>query len=54
MKLCFALSSVESWRNTDTNFDSDLFYNNIITWFEHPKNEEAKERVQETLLQWNR
>ena len=54
MKLRFALSSVESWRNTDANFDSDLFYNNIVSWFEHPKGDQAKARVQKALLWWNR
>lgn len=54
MKLRFALSSVSSWRNTDANFNSDLFYNNIVTWFDFPRNEAAKARVDETLLWWNR
>ena len=54
MKLRFALSSVKSWRNTDANFDNDLFYNNVVIWFEHPKNDEVKARVKETLLWWNR
>ena len=54
MKLRFALSSVSSWRNTDANFNSDLFYNNIIAWFECPGDEAAKTRVEKTLLWWNK
>ena len=50
MKLRFTLSSVSSWRNTDANFNSDLFYNNIIAWFECPGDEAAKTRVEKTLL----
>lgn len=54
LKLRFALSSVGTWRNNDANFKNDLFYYNIVHWFECPKDEEAKARVQQTLLWWNR
>ncbi|KAI9573734.1 hypothetical protein HD554DRAFT_2012101 [Boletus coccyginus] len=52
-QLHFALSSVRTWCNNDANFENDLFYYNIVHWFKCPKDEEAKARVQWTLLWWN-
>ncbi|KAI6140546.1 hypothetical protein BKA82DRAFT_3939797, partial [Pisolithus tinctorius] len=36
VQLRFTLSSCESWRIKDEDFDYEVFYQNIIDYFEHP------------------
>ncbi|KAF8836002.1 hypothetical protein BDN67DRAFT_911956 [Paxillus ammoniavirescens] len=52
--LHFALSCVNSWRNTDGDFDYTEFYNNIVNFFEVVPGSEAKKRVHALLAWWNR
>ncbi|KAI6154852.1 hypothetical protein BKA82DRAFT_3967788 [Pisolithus tinctorius] len=52
--LRFALSSCESWRIKDEDFDYEVFYQNIIDYFEHPGSPERQKEIDTLLLLWNR
>jgi len=54
VQLRFALSNCRTWRTHDGNFDHQQFYDNIVNWFERPRDSNAKVRVDEVLLWWNR
>ncbi|KIJ64997.1 hypothetical protein HYDPIDRAFT_110896 [Hydnomerulius pinastri MD-312] len=54
VQLRFALSSVNSWRNTDGDFDYQQFYYNIIAFFEVTPGTLAKKRVDALLAWWTR
>lgn len=54
VQLRFALSSCTSWRVIDEDFDYEVFYNNILTFFEDCHTEWDKAEVAELLLWWNR
>jgi len=38
-KVRFALSSSSSWELKDDSFDYEIFYHNIVDWFECPKSQ---------------
>ncbi|KAN0073663.1 hypothetical protein V8E55_012140 [Tylopilus felleus] len=52
-QLRFALSSATTWNLQDDNFDYEVFYNNIVDWFEQPSQVRARE-IEMILLWWNR
>ncbi|KAG2123040.1 hypothetical protein BD769DRAFT_1359952 [Suillus cothurnatus] len=56
VKTCirFALSNVTSWRTVDGDFDYQMFWNNIVDFFESPPGPVARARVQELLEWWTR
>ncbi|KAG1721680.1 hypothetical protein EDD22DRAFT_790626 [Suillus occidentalis] len=53
VKTCvrFALSSVSSWRTVDGDFDYEVFWNNIVDFFEDVPGPVARRRV-DKLLEW--
>ena len=53
-KLRFALSSCNSWRIIDEDFDYAKFYNNITTFFEDVHTTQDKKAISKLLLWWNR
>ncbi|KIM70500.1 hypothetical protein SCLCIDRAFT_101205, partial [Scleroderma citrinum Foug A] len=53
VQLWFALSSCNSWRIVDDDFDYDQFYNNIITFFENVHTTQEKAQISKLLLWWN-
>ena len=53
-KLRFALSSCNSWRVVDEDFDYDKFYHNITTFFEGVHTTQDKAFISKLLLWWNR
>ena len=53
-KLRFALSSCNSWRVVDEDFDYDKFYHNITTFFEGVHTAQDKSFISKLLLWWNR
>ncbi|KAG2130264.1 hypothetical protein DEU56DRAFT_914892 [Suillus clintonianus] len=50
----FALSSVSSWRTVDGDFDYEVFWNNIVDYFEVLPGPVAKRKVDKLLEWWNR
>ncbi|KAG2089536.1 hypothetical protein BD769DRAFT_1372030 [Suillus cothurnatus] len=56
VKTCmrFALSSITSWRNIDGDFDYEIFWNNIVDFFEDAPGPAARARVNELLEWWTR
>ncbi|KAI6146754.1 hypothetical protein BKA82DRAFT_152498, partial [Pisolithus tinctorius] len=52
-QLCFALSSCESWQIKDEDFNYEVFYQNIIDYFEHPGSPEQQKEIDTLLLLWN-
>ncbi|KAG2107802.1 hypothetical protein BD769DRAFT_1366134 [Suillus cothurnatus] len=50
----FALSSITSWRNVDGDFDYEIFWNNIVDFFEDALGPAAQARVNELLEWWTR
>lgn len=50
----FALSSITSWRTIDGDFDYQMFWNNIVDFFEDPPGPAARGRVNDTLEWWTR
>ncbi|KAG1789117.1 uncharacterized protein HD556DRAFT_1447180 [Suillus plorans] len=50
----FALSSITSWRTIDGDFDYQMFWNNIVDFFEDPPGPAARGRVNDTLKWWTR
>ncbi|KAH7917428.1 hypothetical protein BV22DRAFT_1026345 [Leucogyrophana mollusca] len=52
-QLRFAFSSCGSWRIIDEDFNYEVFYNNIVDYFELPPTPEAKADVEELLFWWN-
>ncbi|KAG2147496.1 hypothetical protein DEU56DRAFT_730588 [Suillus clintonianus] len=56
VKTCvrFALSSVTSWRTVDGDFDYEIFWNNIVDFFEDVPGPVAKRRVAQLLEWWTR
>ncbi|KAG2143671.1 hypothetical protein DEU56DRAFT_733151 [Suillus clintonianus] len=56
VKTCvrFALSSVSSWRTIDGDFDYEVFWNNIVDFFEDVPGPAARRRVAQLLEWWTR
>ncbi|KAG1896320.1 uncharacterized protein F5891DRAFT_958819 [Suillus fuscotomentosus] len=50
----FALSNITSWRTVDADFDYQLFWNNIVDFFEDPPGPAARARVHALLEWWTR
>ncbi|KAF8447782.1 hypothetical protein L210DRAFT_3391365, partial [Boletus edulis BED1] len=51
--LRFALSSCASWNIQDDDFNYDVFYNNMLDWFERPRTQTKAELIEDLLLWWN-
>ncbi|KAG1876122.1 hypothetical protein C8R48DRAFT_591784, partial [Suillus tomentosus] len=56
VKTCvrFALSNITSWRTVDGDFDYQIFWDNIIDFFEDPPGPAAQARVKALLEWWTR
>ncbi|KAG1834162.1 hypothetical protein EV424DRAFT_1310404 [Suillus variegatus] len=56
VKTCvrFALSSVSSWRTVDGDFDYEVFWNNIVDFFEDVPGPVTKRKVDKLLEWWTR
>ncbi|KAG1896109.1 uncharacterized protein F5891DRAFT_959089 [Suillus fuscotomentosus] len=52
--LRFALSSVNSWRSIDGDFDYIPFWQNIVDFFERPPGRTAQQNVKRLLAWWTR
>ncbi|KAG2087036.1 uncharacterized protein F5147DRAFT_781461 [Suillus discolor] len=50
----FALSNITSWRTVDGDFDYQMFWNNIVDFFEDPPGPAALTRVNKLLDWWTR
>ncbi|KAG2051668.1 hypothetical protein BDR06DRAFT_916165 [Suillus hirtellus] len=50
----FALSNITSWRTVDADFDYQLFWNNIVDFFEDAPGPAARARVNVLLEWWTR
>ncbi|KAG1789841.1 uncharacterized protein HD556DRAFT_1446631 [Suillus plorans] len=50
----FALSNITSWRTVDADFDYQIFWNNIVDFFEDPPGPAALARVNKLLEWWTR
>lgn len=50
----FALSSVSSWRTVDGDFDYEVFWNNIVDFFEDVTGPVTKRKVDKLLEWWTR
>ncbi|KAG1906564.1 uncharacterized protein F5891DRAFT_975339 [Suillus fuscotomentosus] len=50
----FALSNITSWRTVDGDFGYQLFWNNIVDFFEDPPGPAALARVNKLLEWWTR
>ncbi|KAG1842563.1 hypothetical protein C8R48DRAFT_619498, partial [Suillus tomentosus] len=50
----FALSCVSSWRTVDGDFDYELFWNNVVDYFEVVPGPVTKRRVDKLLEWWTR
>ncbi|KAG1811124.1 uncharacterized protein BJ212DRAFT_1483796 [Suillus subaureus] len=53
-QVCFALSGVTSWRTIDGDFDYEMFWNNIVDFFEDVPGPVAQCRVTQLLKWWTR
>lgn len=42
-----------SWDLLDDNFDYEIFYNNILDWFERPRTAAKAELIADLLMWWN-
>ncbi|KAG2112757.1 hypothetical protein BD769DRAFT_1364416 [Suillus cothurnatus] len=56
VKTCirFALSNITSWRTIDGDFDYQIFWNNIVDFFEEAPGAAARYRVDQLLEWWTR
>ncbi|KAG1811518.1 uncharacterized protein BJ212DRAFT_1448456 [Suillus subaureus] len=54
VQLRFALSSASLWQITDDDFNSEVFYNHIVDFFELPPTQDTANEVDDILLWWNR
>ncbi|KAG2746088.1 hypothetical protein P692DRAFT_201691761, partial [Suillus brevipes Sb2] len=56
VKTCvrFALSSVSSWRTVDGDFDYEVFWNNVVDFFEDTPGPVTKRKVEKLLEWWTR
>ncbi|KAG1784686.1 uncharacterized protein HD556DRAFT_1250963 [Suillus plorans] len=56
VKMCvrFALSGVTSWRTVDGDFDYEMFWNNIVDFFEDVPGPVTRRRVTQLLEWWTR
>ncbi|KAG2089425.1 hypothetical protein BD769DRAFT_1372058, partial [Suillus cothurnatus] len=56
VKTCirFALLSITSWRTVDGDFDYQMFWNNIVDFFEDVPGPAARTRISELLEWWTR
>ncbi|KAI6158287.1 hypothetical protein BKA82DRAFT_4415306 [Pisolithus tinctorius] len=54
VQLRFALSSCNSWRIVDEDFDYEKFYNNMITFFKDVHTPQEQVEISNLLLWWNR
>ncbi|KIN98941.1 hypothetical protein M404DRAFT_156486, partial [Pisolithus tinctorius Marx 270] len=54
VQLRFALSSCESWCIKDEDFDYEVFYQNIVDYFEQPGSSERAKEIDDLLFTWNR
>ncbi|KAG0696536.1 hypothetical protein DFH29DRAFT_879307 [Suillus ampliporus] len=53
-KIRFALSNISSWHTVDTDFDYQIFWDNIVDFFEDAPGPAAQARVKELLEWWTR
>ncbi|KAG1884330.1 hypothetical protein F4604DRAFT_1919497 [Suillus subluteus] len=53
-QVCFALSSVSSWRTVDGDFDYEAFWCNIMDFFEDVPGPVTKHKVDKLLEWWTR
>jgi hypothetical protein len=53
-KVRFALSSVTSWRSVDGDFDYEVFWNNIVDFFEDVPGPVTRRKVDNLLEWWTR
>ncbi|KAI6003463.1 hypothetical protein F5J12DRAFT_722550, partial [Pisolithus orientalis] len=53
VQLQYALSSASSWHIIDKDFNYELFYHNIVSFFEDVHNVVEKAKIDELLLWWN-
>ncbi|KAG1902951.1 uncharacterized protein F5891DRAFT_1186092 [Suillus fuscotomentosus] len=53
-QVCFALSCVSSWLTVDGDFDYELFWNNVMDYFEVVPGPVTKHRVDKLLEWWTR
>ncbi|KAG1758959.1 hypothetical protein EDD22DRAFT_956352 [Suillus occidentalis] len=53
-QLCFALSSVTSWRSVDGNFDYIPFWQSIVDFFEQAPGRVAQKKSKQLLTWWTR
>ncbi|KIM51300.1 hypothetical protein SCLCIDRAFT_143537, partial [Scleroderma citrinum Foug A] len=49
----FALSSTSFWELRDDSFDYEIFYHNIVDWFECPRSQAKSREIEELLLWWD-
>ncbi|KAG1730492.1 hypothetical protein EDD22DRAFT_788685 [Suillus occidentalis] len=54
LQIRFALSSITSWRTIDGDFNYEMFWNNIVDFFEDAPGPAARARVNELLEWWTR
>ncbi|KAG2336251.1 hypothetical protein BDR05DRAFT_896959, partial [Suillus weaverae] len=52
--VCFTLSSVSSWRTMDGDFDYEVFWNNIMDFFEEVPGPVTRRKVDKLLEWWTR
>ncbi|KIK31501.1 hypothetical protein CY34DRAFT_19859 [Suillus luteus UH-Slu-Lm8-n1] len=50
----FALSNITSWRTVDGDFDYQIFWDNIVDFFEDPPGAAAQSRINKLLEWWTR
>ncbi|KAG1896006.1 uncharacterized protein F5891DRAFT_1193646 [Suillus fuscotomentosus] len=50
----FALSNITSWRTVDGDFDYQIYWSNIVDFFENAPGPAARGRVNELLEWWTR
>ncbi|KAG1772183.1 hypothetical protein EV702DRAFT_1201571 [Suillus placidus] len=50
----FALSNITSWHTVDGDFDYQIFWNNIVDFFEDPPGAAAQSRINKLLEWWTR
>jgi hypothetical protein len=54
LQIHFALSNITSWHTVDGDFDYQIFWDNIVDFFEDTLGPVAQARVRELLEWWTR
>ncbi|KAG0693695.1 hypothetical protein DFH29DRAFT_816077 [Suillus ampliporus] len=54
LQIRFTLSSITSWHNVDGDFDYEMFWNNVVDFFEDAPGPAVRARVNELLEWWTR